>query len=137
MQLGRILEIRDTSDDRVPARLQQPVVRRADVPEVPRVDDDLHALVFGSELSKDLDRAVRRCVVDEEVLVVVVGHSRHHVPDLAVDLANVLLLVEARSENRQMGHVMVLSREGRVAARRLRPSSRPLGERPSSALRRS
>ena len=85
------------------------MIRRADRAEIARVHDHLDALIGGGHLTQDLNGAVLRRVVDEEVLVVAVGDGGHHAPDLFVDLAHVLFFVEARSEHCHQGHRWVLS----------------------------
>src|ERR1035441_4653948 len=64
----RVLEVRDNTDDSIAATLEEAMDWRADVAEVPRVDDDFDVLVFRRDRLQDGDGIVRRRIVDEDVL---------------------------------------------------------------------
>jgi len=104
-QLGGILEIRRHDDGGVSPRLQQAVVGRADVAEVPGVQDHLDAVIRLREPSKQPSRPVRRAVVDEEQLEVIPAAERHdgsHHP--LIELGDVVFLVEARHQDGDSFH---------------------------------
>ena len=83
-----------------PRHCSKRVVRRADVAEVARVDDDLDAAVVAGESAQDLYGAVGRGVVDEQVLVGIAGERFKHLPHALAERRDVAGLVVARSENR-------------------------------------
>src|SRR5450756_330141 len=123
--LRRVLQVGDDADHGVAARGQQPVEGRADVTEVPRVDDHLDARVRSADAAQDLDRAIAGGVVDEEVLVRVgLGaavrlrawrQALHDTAHLAHDLVDVLLFVEAGSDDTEEWHQSLRCQTARTA----------------------
>src|SRR5205823_5135538 len=98
-QLGRVLQIGDDADDRVAARVDHRVVRRTDVAEVARVDDDLDVFVLRGDLPQDGHGAVPGGVVDEDVFVAVAADFLENLFDLLVTFPDVFLLVEAAADD--------------------------------------
>ncbi|MCY1530889.1 hypothetical protein D9M68_660960 [compost metagenome] len=103
-QLRRVLEIGHQQDRSITACLQQPVVRRADVPEIPCVQDHLDVAIGSGHRAQDLRRSVGREVVDEQMLI---RHALDRLEDgarLAVHLLDVLFLVVAGGDDGDVFH---------------------------------
>ena len=81
---GRVLEVRRPEQVGVAIALEEAVVGRADVAEVPGVQDHPHVRVGGGQLPEDLDRTVLGCVVDVELRVGVVGQPFEDLSDRLV-----------------------------------------------------
>src|SRR5580700_4280192 len=80
---------------------------RTDVAEVAGIYDDLDVGVLSGDPLQDGDGRVRRCVVDEDVLVAIAAYRSHDVADLAVKLLDVVLLVIAGGDDADGFHTEV------------------------------
>ncbi|MEI8154640.1 MAG: hypothetical protein WCG92_24105 [Hyphomicrobiales bacterium] len=89
---------------RVARRLQQRVIRRADVAEVAGVEDDLDALVGSRHLAQQTRRAVRRGVVDEDDFVIVLRQPVEDGAHLRDERFNVLRFVKTAGHNADFFH---------------------------------
>ena len=82
-----------------PVRMNHRVMRRADVAEVPRVDDDLDVFVLRRDLPQNRHRAVLGGIIDEDVFVTIAADFREDFFDLLVAFADVFLLVVTGADN--------------------------------------
>jgi len=106
---GRILEVCGQSDDGIALSLQQPVSRGADRPKVSGVENHLDASVGRCELPQNLWCCVLRAVIDEDVLVPVLGERVKLVLHRLVDRADIRFLIEARRhDGNEMGSHIAL-----------------------------
>ena len=90
----RILKIGHDSDDGVAGRLVHGMKRRADVAEVPGIDNHPDIGVGGRNPLQDFNGAVARVVVDKNMLVAVPPHLGHHLSDAGIQLLDIFFLVE-------------------------------------------
>ena len=103
-ELRRVLEVGDDPENGVAPCREKCVIRRLDLAEVARVDDDPDAVVSGCELAQDVHRPVRRGVVDEEMVVIEVRDSGHLGLYGLVELPDVPFLVVTRGQDGQQLH---------------------------------
>src|ERR1041385_6689658 len=103
-QRRRILQVGRHADHRLALRLQQRVIRRADMSEITRIDDDLDVAVLCRERAQTLHCAVGRGVVDEDVLVRVARQRGDRVANLLVQFFDVLLFVVAAGDDADERH---------------------------------
>jgi hypothetical protein len=73
--------------------------------EVAGIDDDFHVPVGRGEFSEDGDCGILGRVIDENMLVVVLRESPHHLGGAADHFANVFLLVVTGSYYADRFHV--------------------------------
>jgi hypothetical protein len=72
--------------------------------EVAGVYDNLYAWIGGGEFAQEVEGAIRRCVIDENVLPIVLWEGLSNRPDLAVKLFDIFLLVVGRRNDADSFH---------------------------------
>ena len=104
-QFDRILEVAAHRDRAVAVGLADAVVGRVELSEVPRVEDGLDPPVSRAHLPQVDARPVRRAVVDEQDVIVVLRKiPREHLLQSLRDLADVLLFVIAGYQHTDLFH---------------------------------
>ena len=106
-QFWRVLEVRCQDHGGIAAGLEDAPARRADVAEISRGNDNADARIHPRESPELVHRAVRRGIVDEEILEVILGQAGHHAASTAVKFVDITLLVEAgryQADELPMGH---------------------------------
>src|SRR5205085_3696326 len=106
--LGRILQVRHKSDNRVAAGLKKGVERGSYMPEITSVYNHLDVLILLRDLLQDRNGSISRGVVDEDVLITITTHTDHRRPDPGVKLAYVVLLVVTGSNDADGSHQVSL-----------------------------
>jgi hypothetical protein len=69
---------------RIAACLMQSVQGRANVPEIPRVDDHFYVRIGFRNLFENLYRPIAGVIIDEDVLIAITSYPRHYGPDAVI-----------------------------------------------------
>src|ERR1035437_4880161 len=85
----RVLEVGDNTDNSIAATLEEAMNWRANVAEVPRVDNDFDVLVFRRDRPQYGYGIVHGRVVDENMFVLIPADPGHHFANLVVDAEDV------------------------------------------------
>src|SRR6185295_16420338 len=106
----RILQVRGHGDDRVATRLEERVIARANMTEIPVIDDHLDALVVARNALQYLDGAISGGVVDEYQLECVFNEiGGECLADSFVEIGDVVLFIEGTGDYAYQLHVGVQS----------------------------
>ena len=124
-QLHRILEVGYHRDHAVARHLQDPVIRRIELAEIPRVKDRFDLRIPRAELPQQRPGIVCRIIVDKHQLVIILGQLPRQNPDHRfADGHHIFLFVIAGDQNTDFLHLTLAfllldSESGRLAANSL------------------
>jgi hypothetical protein len=106
--IRRVLEVRHHHDDSVTIRLEQRMVRRTDMAEISRIQDDLDSFVFRSHLCQYGRRIVVGTIVNEYMFERILRQLREYVFYTGKQFFDILLFIEARGDNADFFHCFIL-----------------------------
>ncbi len=117
--LGWVLQVRKENNDGVAVRLEDRVMRRANVAEVARIEDYLNVRISSGNAAQNLDGSIVRIIVDDDMFVAVLRETGEELAHTVCQNFDVTLFVVTGTDNADQLHNPVPSPTCHSAVRRI------------------